>query len=166
MFTSSVSRVRSRALFAIGAVVAFTLLGPPQITVRAATAGAPGMPAGVVLLIEGRHHSDHGGLAITGRAETVRAGKRVTTPLTLTKTGADMYAVSRQWEAGTPWVLVFSAEQAEQGNHGLAEALVKIDGRGAIVGIEHPRGNIVANARVQRIGEREVAAALATLRPR
>ena len=166
MITSSLSRVRARGLFAVGAVAALSLFGPPQIAVRAAVSGAPGVPAGAVLVIEGKHHSDHGGLAVTGRAETMRGGQRVTTPLKLTKTGTDAYAVARQWEAGTPWVLVFTAEQAEGGSHGIAEALVKIDSRGAIIGIEHPRANIVSNAKAHRIGEKEVAAALATLTPR
>ena len=166
MLTPSLSRVRARTLFAAGAVAMLTLFGPPQIAVRAAVAGAPGVPAGAVLLIEGKHHSDHGGLAVTGRAETMRGGQRVTVPITLTKTGTDAYAVAKQWEAGTPWVLVFTAEQAEAGSHGLAEALVKIDRRGAIVGIEHPRPNIVSKGKAQRIGEKEVAAALARLAPR
>jgi len=164
MLTISMSRVQQ--LFAVGAVAALALFGPPQIVVRAAQAGAAGAPAGAVLTIEGKHHDDFGSLRITGRAESVRAGKRITNPLTLTSTGKGTFAVTRQWESGTPWVLVFSAEQADHGNHAIAEALVKIDSRGAVVDIDHPRASIVAKGMAQRIGEKEVAAALATLAPR
>jgi hypothetical protein len=157
---------RSPRLFAIGAFATLALFGPPQIHVRAPAAGEAGVPAGAVLLIEARHHADHGGLTVTGRAEGMRGGKRVTRPITLTNTGDGAYAVTRQWEAGSPWVLVFSAEQKGQESHGLAEALVKLDSRGTIVNIEHPRGSIVAKGLPDRIGEREIAAALATLLPR
>lgn len=156
---------RSPRLFAIGAIAALALLGPPQIHVRAARSGEAGVPAGAVLVIEARHHADHGSLAVTGRAEGMRAGKRVTQPITLTSTGSGSYAVTRQWKAGSPWVLVFSAEQKEGQNHGLAEALVKIDSRGTIVNIETPRASIVATGTPDRIGEKAIAAALAAIAP-
>ena len=162
MRTSTITR--THRLFAAGAVAALALFGPPQIHVRAATAGAPGVPAGAALLVEVRHHDDHGGVTVTGRAEGMKGGKRVTQPLTLTGTGKGAYALTRQWAVGSPWVLVLSAEQVEGGSHGLSEALVKVDSRGAIVSIEHPRGSIVAKgAAVDRIGEKDVSAALASL---
>jgi hypothetical protein len=157
---------RSPRLLAIGALATFALFGPPQIHVRAPAAGEAGVPAGAVLLIEGRHHADHGGLTVTGRAEGMRSGRRVTQPITVTSLGSGNYAVTRQWEAGSPWVLVFSAEQKGQESHGLAEALVKVDSRGTIVSIDHPRASIVAKGSPDRIGEKEVAAALASLLPR
>jgi hypothetical protein len=165
MRTSTITRTHRR--FAVGAVAALALLGPPQIHVRAATAGAAGVPAGAALLVEVRHHDDHGGVTVTGRAEGLRSGRRVTQPLTITSTGKGSYALTRQWDTGSPWVLVLSAEQLEGNSHALSEAMVKVDSRGAIVSIDHPRGSIVAKGgNVDRIGEKEVAAALATLSPR
>lgn len=162
MRTQFASRIRSS--FAV-ATIAASFFGPPSIHVRAVTPSTTGAPAGAVLMIEGRHHTSLGSFDIIGRAESVQNGKRITKPIALTKASTGLFAVTRQWETGSPWVLVFSAEQGDDGVHGIAEALVRVDARGAIVDIEHHNPAIVANKAVmpKPITEKEVVAALASI---
>ena len=111
--------------------------GPPHIVVKPVTDPASA-PAGAVFLLEGEHHSETDLLTLTGRAEAIVNGKRVTKPLMLVKSSGGHYSVTKQWDAGAPWILVIAAEQGEHGSHGVAEALVKIDATGKVMSIDYP----------------------------
>ncbi|MBC7840877.1 MAG: hypothetical protein H7099_01105 [Gemmatimonadaceae bacterium] len=124
-------------LITMAAVSLSALFGPPRIQVTEVTPGHTA-PAGAVLLVEGHHHQESATLTITGRAEGMKNGQRITLPLKLDPAGGGRFAVMRQWTVGTPWVLVLAAGQGEDGAHGVAEALVKIDASGKLVGIEYP----------------------------
>jgi hypothetical protein len=148
------------AVAALGWTVAF---GPPRISVREVTDRAAA-PAGAVLLVDGRHHADGDPLTITGRAEGTRDGRRVTVPLTLVNAGAGRYGVTRQWTVGVPWVLVLAAGEGNNGAHGVAEALVRINAAGAIVGIDYPAAGWIGKTNSpKRTTEREIEAALSSL---
>lgn len=164
MFTHPlIERTIGRA-FAVAALSATALLGPPHITVRAVPAGTSGLPADAVLLVQGEHHSDRELLTVTGRAEGVQGGKRVSRAVALVSRGKLEYVVTRQWARGTPWVLVFTAEQGPDGRHGVAEAMVKVDAAGAVTAIEHPKAAWNAERNEpRRLTEREIRAALASL---
>lgn len=153
----------TRHLLATAAISTAALLGPPHITVRAVPVGARGLPADAALLVQGEHHSDRELLTVTGRAEGVQGGRRVTRPLTLAPRGKSEYVVTRQWSRGTPWVLVFAAEQGPDGRHGVAEAMVKVDAAGAVTGIEHPKSAWTDRNQPRRLTEREIRAALESL---
>jgi hypothetical protein len=154
---------RAHGAFAIAALSALALFGPPSIHVSTVAANTAGAPAGAVLLIEGKHHDEMGKLSMRARAETMQNGKRVTKPLSITRVSEGRYALARQWAMGTPWVLVITAEQENHG-HGIAEALVKVDARGTILGIEHRKPDIVAsNKQPARVVERDVLAALSSI---
>jgi hypothetical protein len=119
--------------------LAATLFGPPRITVTEVT-GTPPTP-GAVLQLKAEHHTDEERPEVTGRAITVRDGKRITKPLALDAAPAQgIYGVARQWDPGTPWVLVFTLRQGPNGSHGTAESLVQVDSKGAIRRIETPGG--------------------------
>jgi hypothetical protein len=148
---------------ATASLVAIGVFGPPRITVRQVTSRTPA-PAGVVLLVEGRHHADSDPLTITGRAEGMRDGKRVTQPLTLVNAGNGVYGVTRQWTTGTPWVLVLSAGEGTNGAHGVAEALVRISANGAVGAIDYPAPGWVGKSDTpRRVTEGEIATVLAAL---
>ena len=153
-------------LFAIAALSWATAFGPPRISVKDVTP-ADKVPAGAVLLVEGHHHQDASALAITGRAEGMQNGRRVTLPLVLVDVGNGRFSVARQWSAGTPWVLVLAAGDGNPDAHGVAEALVKIDATGKIVGIDYPApGWIAATSKARVTSAADVAAVLATLASR
>lgn len=118
------------ALLSLAAAAAF---GPPRITVTEVT-GTPPTP-GAVLAITTEHHTDEEDADVSAQAHTMRNGERVTRAITIAKAGAKgRYGVTKQWEAGSPWVLVFTIKQGEHGAHGTAAAVLKVDATGKIVG--------------------------------
>lgn len=137
--------------------------GPPSIRVQEVSGTPP--TAGAVLVVTTTHHTDEATPKITATAEGMRAGQRVQQPVEVTKSAtAGRYGVTKQWEAGTPWVLVFSVEQADHGDFGPVSALVKVDATGKVIGAE---SLMQTNARGDRFGrkatEADIAAALKSL---
>jgi hypothetical protein len=132
----ALSRIAMHAL-AIGSLAVSSSFGPPRISVSPVTDPSKA-PAGAVLLVESMHHTELADLNVTARAEGLVNGKRVTLPLRLTHQSIGHYALTKQWQDGTPWVLVLSAEQGPNGAHGVAEALVKVAASGAFASIDYP----------------------------
>jgi hypothetical protein len=151
-------------LAAAAALTAAAFWGPPRVTVTQVS-GTPPTP-GAVLAVHAEHHTDEEKPQLTGRALAQRGTERINRPITLAAAGAKgRYGVSKQWEDGTPWVLVFTIKQGDHGDHGTAEAMVKIDAAGKIVGIENA---MQSNARGDRyptaFQDAQLDAALASLR--
>ena len=111
------------------------VFGPPHITVRPVSSTT----AGITFELDVEYHTAPDDLTVSGRAEGVRAGRRVTLPLTITRTRLGHFAVARQWDAGTPWVLVFAAEQGHNGAQGVAEGAVLLEANGSVRSIEYIR---------------------------
>jgi len=156
--------VHARGVFAAAALATAVVLGPPSIHVTAVTATTKGAPTGAVLLMEGKHHDELGRMTMSGRAEAMQNGKRVTKPLSLSKLSEGHFAITRQWTDGTPWVLVLTVEQGDEGHNGVAEALVKVDARGNIVDISHRRPDVVTGTRKPlRVVEKDVLEALSSI---
>jgi len=66
---------------------------------------------GAVLVVTGGHHQDSDKPAVTGRLEGIQGGRRVTKPIVITASSTrGQFGVTRQWVAGSPWVLVFTVE--------------------------------------------------------
>ena len=122
---------------AAASFVLTSAFGPPHIVVKPVTDPASA-PAGVVFLLEGEHHSETDLLTLTGRAEAIVNGKRVTKQLVLVKSSGGHYSLTKQWDTGAPWILILAAEQGARGAHGVAEALVKIDATGKVMSIDYP----------------------------
>ncbi len=151
------------SLISAVSLAGITAFGPPRITVRQVT-DSVAAPAGAVLLVEGRHHADGDPLRITGRAEGLRNGKRVTVPLTVISAGNGRFSVTRQWTAGSPWVLVLAAGESNDGAHGVAEALVRVAASGSIIGIDYPAPGWIGQSNTpKRTSDREIEALLTTL---
>lgn len=122
---------------AAAAFIGAGMFGPPHIAVRQVT---PGMsaPAGAVLIVEASHHDATESINVVGRAEGIRDGKRVTLPLQLASSARGKFTVTRQWQAGSPWLVVLTAEEGPGGAHAVAEAMVKIDANGSVASIDYP----------------------------
>ncbi len=110
------------------------VFGPPHISVHEVLSPIPGG----MLMVEGTHHDGTANLTIVGRAEGMRDGKRVSLPLRLVRTSEGKYSIAKQWQTGTPWLLVLTAEEGPGGAHAVAEAFVKIGVTGRVSGIEYP----------------------------
>lgn len=151
-------------LAAVAALTAAAFWGPPRVTVTQVS-GTPPTPD-AVLAVHAEHHTDEEKPQLTARALAQRGTERINRPITLTAAGSKgRYGVAKQWEDGTPWVLVFTIKQGDHGDHGTAEAMVKIDASGRILGIENA---MEQNARGDRyptaFKDAQVDAALASLR--
>lgn len=139
-----------RAMLAVASLATVALFGPPRINVTQPSGTPP--VAGAVLLIEGHHHTEEKVPDVSGRMLSMRNGQRVERPVSLTAYGEPgHYAVTKQWENGSPSVLLFRIRQGVGGAHGTAEALVKVDATGRIVSIEalmerNARGDVYPRA--------------------
>jgi hypothetical protein len=123
---------RLHAVLAAALVATAPLFGPPHITIKPATAPAD-VAAGVVFDITAEHHDRPELLGVYGRAEGLRNGKRVSLPLAFTRHGDARFTVKRQWDAGTPWVLLFWAQQGHGTSRGVAEVVVSVDAAGKVL---------------------------------
>lgn len=150
---------------AIAAASISLLFGPPNIKIETVSNPATAVVKGAVLMVTGRHHVSADEIRVTGRAEGIVAGKRVTQNLTLIPAGSpSVYGVTRQWTAGQPWVLVFTVTSAAHDADGVAEALVKLAEDGRVVGIDYPMGALAGGTPWPRkVGAREIDDALAAL---
>lgn len=159
-------RTRSLVL-PLAAFVAFTaatLFGPPRVTVREVR-GTPPTP-GAVLDVLTEHHTDEEHPQVSARAITQRGSERITRPITMTLSSTKgRYGVAKQWEAGTALVLVFTVKQGDDGAHGTAESLVKIDAAGRVVAIQPAAERNARGDNYQRaFTDAEIDEALTSLR--
>lgn len=121
--------------FAALLLAAAVRFGPPRLEIREVR-GTPPVP-GAVLLVEGHHHTDEPEADVSARAITMRGGTRESRPITLTRYGAaGHFAVTRQWAAGTPWLLVFTIKQGKHEAFNTAEVFVKVNASGGVDAIE------------------------------
>jgi len=141
------------------------LFGPPSIKVEPVADPATAPVKGAVFMITGRHHGATEGFTVTGRAEGLVSGKRVTHPLVLTPAAGSpgVYGVLKQWDAGQPWVLVFAIDEPDHGEHGWAEASVRIAADGRVMGIDYPLGKWDTTPWPRRVAASEIDAALAAM---
>ncbi len=140
--------------------------GPPSITVEAVTDAKAAPIPGAVFVVKSDHHHDAYPLTAHGRAEGIVGGQRVSRPLTLVAVPGkeSTWAATRQWQAGLPWVLVFSVHQGEKGKYGVAEAIVRVAADGRVLGIERLRATNQRGDNFPRAAsEKEIESALATL---
>jgi hypothetical protein len=151
-------------VFTAAALTTGFVRGPAHITVREVAASKPDAP---VLLVAATHHDETAGINVIGRAEGMRDGKRVSQPLRVVRTGEGRYSIARQWQAGTPWLLVLTAEEGKNGSHSVAEALVKVDASGKVQGIEYPAPGWVEKTNTpKRLSPAEIDAALTSFASR
>lgn len=148
-------------LFATAALT----FGPPSITVTPVEGKRSPTP-GAVFMIHSEHHHDEYPLTAKARAEGLVNGQRVSRPIALvTVPGKEVtWTATRQWAAGTPWVLVFTIEQGDRGKYGVAEAIVRVAADGRVIGVQPMRAPNERGGTYPRAAEaKEVEAALATL---
>ncbi len=158
-------RPLSLALLATAVVLtaAAGFRGPPTIRVTEVT-GTPPTP-GAVLQVVATHHTDEEHPQVSARAVMLKDGKQVSREIVLTPSSrAGVYGVTKQWENGTPWVLLFTVVQGDHGKYGTAESLVKVDSRGRFVSAETVKGDVVEGHQFSRKAtEAEVRRALESL---
>lgn len=120
--------------------VATAEAGPPWISVEIPANPNLREARGALLLVRAYHHGTERAYRVTGVAEGVVDGERVSLPLTLSTTKtAGVYAVARPDLDPGRWVLVLTLE----GGDSDATALVTLDRAGRVAGVDVPiRGRV------------------------
>jgi len=110
--------------------------GPPWIAIEYPANPHHASTRGAALLVRAYHHSTALALPISGTAEGMVKGKRVSRRLDLRPTNIEgVYALRGELPVGDAWVL---AIRLEQGENSTATALVTLDGQGGIARVEVP----------------------------
>lgn len=144
----------------IATTAAATILGPPRISVRTSD-----LPAGAIALVEAHYHTDEDEARVYGTAYAWQDGRRTEQELRLTRRDAHHYTVSRSWPAGQPRVLVLGVEQGKRGEHGVAEALVRVDASGRVTNVDVALTKPISGHELpRRVNDREIENALLTIR--
>ncbi|HUP00419.1 MAG TPA: hypothetical protein VM737_02735 [Gemmatimonadota bacterium] len=124
------------ALFLGLLLTAPVLAGPPWISIEIPANPHDRATRGALLVVHAYHHGDNVAYPLTGTAEGLVDGKRVSLPLSITRTGsAGVYAVAPPDLPAGSWILVLRLAAGEGSG---ATALVRLDGRGEIAGVRVP----------------------------
>lgn len=141
--------LRSAApLAAVALLAAPALAGPPWISVEIPANPHMREARGALLLARAYHHSSERAFRVTGVAEGLVDGERVSLPLTLVPTGtAGVYAVPRPELEDGRWVVVLTLQAGEDSG---ATALVTLDADGEVSGVRVPTGGTVEGFTIPR----------------
>lgn len=129
-------------LLAIAAVVAVTagfstaLSGPPWIAVEHPPSPYDRTTRDAFVLVHAFRHGQPVAYPVSGTAEGLVNGKRVTRTLQLSETSrTGVYALKKQWPDKGLWTLVLTVHQSEEAR---ATAIVELDRRGEVASVEVP----------------------------
>ena len=145
--------LRSVAVLALAsASVAATMLGGFQLRVDVPEAGSD-----AVLLVRTYRCHQPEKAKVSGTAEGIVRGKRVSLPIELQAVAKGVYAVERQWPSVGAWVLAFSGSY--DGQH--TSTVVSLDDRGDVALRETERGTEWdVRTLPRKLSSRDVARAL------
>ncbi len=97
--------------------------GPPMLAIEAPARAFDKATKDAAVIVRASQCEAPITAAVTGRAEGVVDGKRVTLPLTMRVTSQEgAWAVTRQWPAEGRWILVFTVD-----GHGRSTATATLD---------------------------------------
>jgi hypothetical protein len=135
--------------------------GPPWISVELPTNPHHASTRNATLLVRAYHHSTVINAPITGVAEGLVDGRRVSLPLELRPTSQPgVYALATPLPKGGTWIMAITLRESQEAS---ATALVTVDPRGRIVGVDVPSNRSKDGWVVPRaVEKREIEAALRT----
>lgn len=110
--------IKLGSIAAVGlAAVAWTAapIGPPWISIEYPPSPYDQTTRGAFLLVHAFHHGTPANFPVSGTAEGIVGGKRVSTKLEFRQTSrTGVYALARQWKGEGAWTLLVSAKQGPQ----------------------------------------------------
>jgi len=123
-------RITIAVTAALLVAVSSALAGPPWLTVEIRPHGD------VLLLVHTFHHGTPAPIPLSGSAEGLVSGRRVSVPLRFESTSdPTAFAVARTWGSDGVWVVNI----ASNGEHGGAGAVVGLDREGEAAFVRFPR---------------------------
>jgi hypothetical protein len=166
---SSLTQSRASALtfaVALSAAAALSLTtaapahaGPPWISIELPANPHHASTRDATLLVRAYHHSSALNAPLTGVAEGIVDGKRISLPLALRATNQPgVFAVTTPLPKGGTWIMAITLNESKEST---ATALVTVDPRGRIVAIDVPSNRSRDGWVVpQPVGQRDIEAAL------
>jgi hypothetical protein len=142
-------------------VTPLVLLGPPRLTVAAGAAGQP-------LTVTVEHFDEVAHIQVSARIVTLVNGQTVERSVSVVETeetGANRrsFLLTPSRTTGVPAVVVVRGTHGEDGP--FMEAMVQVDGAGAVVGISYPKRKPLVGGWVSpRVSDDDIADALRDLR--
>jgi hypothetical protein len=135
------------------------LAGPPWISVELPANPHHASTRDASLLVRAYHHSTSINAPLSGVAEGLVDGRRVSLPLELRATNQPgVYAVRTPLPSGGTWILAITVRESKEAS---ATALVTVDPRGRIVSVDVPADRTRDGWMVpRRVEQREIEAAL------
>jgi hypothetical protein len=143
----------------LAATASLVVLGPPRIAVTTTN-----LPANALAMIEAHYHTEAKDARVYATLYTWSGNQRAEQSVALAKVDEHRYRLDRIWNVTTPVVLVVGVEQGEGGEHGAAEALIRVARDGRVTGVDVAMTRpIVGNAQPRRVNDREIEGALQQL---
>lgn len=143
----------------LAATSTLLLWGPPRIAVQTAN-----LTGDAVAVVDAHYHTPEADARVYGTLYSWTGGRRVERQIALEKLAEYRYKVSRSWTSTEPMVLVLGVEQGEKGEHGVAEALVRLARGGRVAGVDIAMTRPIAGSpQPRRVNNREIEAALEQL---
>jgi hypothetical protein len=132
--------------------------GPPWISVELPANPHHASTRSASLMVRAYHHSTAIVVPITGVAEGIVDGRRVSLPLDIAATNqTGVYAVRTPLPKGGTWILALTLEQSEDAT---ATALVTVNAAGRIVGVDVPTNGRDGWSVPRKVQKSEIESAL------
>lgn len=127
------------------------LFGPPRLGVQTER-----LPAGAVALIDAHYHVPESEARVYATAYRSVGNRREERDVALVRISAERYRLDRSW-GDWPAAIVVGVEQGDHGKHGVAEALLLVDGAGKALraGIAMTKP-IFGSPQPRRVNDREI----------
>lgn len=142
----------------LAATASLTMFGPPRIAVQTTN-----VTGNAIAVITADYHTEEADARVYATLHTLSSGQRTGRAIALEKVDAHRYRVPRSWTTTEPLVLVVGVEQGEKGEHGAAEAMIRVARGGQVAGVDVPTDRRNGHNIPRRIAEREIDAALTAL---
>lgn len=142
----------------LAATASLAVFGPPRIAVQTTN-----LTGNAVALITADYHTEEAEARVYGTLYSITAGQRADRVVALEKLDAHRYRVPRSWTTTEPVVLVVGVEQGEKGEHGAAEALIRVARGGRVAGVDIPTERRSGHNIARRITQGEIDGALTQL---
>ena len=146
----------AKSLLVTGA--SLVLLGPPRIAVQ-----TDNLSGNALAMIDAHYHTDAKDARVYATLYSWTGNQRTERSVPLSNVAEYRYRLDRTWTTSTPVVLVVGVEQGDHGEHGVAEALIRVNREGRVAGVDIPTNRRDGHDIPRRITAREIDGALRAL---
>lgn len=141
------------------AAASLVLVGPPRIAVQ-----TDNLSGNTLAMIDAHYHTDAKDARVYATLYSWSSNQRAERPVPLSKLGEHQFRLDRTWTTTAPVVLVVGVEQGDHGEHGVAEAMIRVNREGRVAGVDVAMTRpIVGSPQPRRVNDQEIESALRAL---